>query len=353
MLLSFSTVGVSVRQHIGLGRGLGRLATATVLVSATVVTSLAATLAGATLASAASCTQTGFFRDGTNLTAALIDPTNPVTETINAAGCNIGVYFGPGSSGSVTGATVENATYFGVANNGGNVSVTDSTVTQIGDVPFSGDQHGVGIYFAPDNPSTGVIMDNMVSQYQKGGIVVNGAGSSATISGNNVIGLGAVAFIAQNGIEVGLGAMATITDNYVYGNAYSGTNDASSAGILIWGGPGYGGAYTTGITVFKNVLANNDIGVALFNVASTGGPAQGRMMNRVVNNVISDTLTSNISGNGLPYGYQAGISVYENGDQIAQNKISGIGYDPAYAPSGSVFIAIDMTFTSTPRAHHD
>jgi hypothetical protein len=44
-----------------------------------------------------SCTPTGFFRDGINMTAALINPTS-VTGTVNATGCNIGVYFGAGSA---------------------------------------------------------------------------------------------------------------------------------------------------------------------------------------------------------------------------------------------------------------
>lgn len=333
------------------GTRFGRLTTIGALTIGTFVVPLVgvSAQAGAT----ATCSKTGFVRDGINLTAAIINPSGAVSGSLNASGCNIGVYYGPGYTGSVSGATIENSNYFGVVNNGGAVVVMDSTINQIGETPLNGDQHGVGVYFSPDNASTGTITGNVISDYQKGGIVVNGPNSSAMISDNTVLGQGAVDYIAQNGIEVGLGAHATITDNTVHGNAYSGTNNASSAGILVWGGPGFGGAYTTNITIFKNTLTNNDIGVALYNVDSNGGPASERMMNRVVNNVISDSLTTNISGNIYPAGYQAGISVYENGDQIAQNKISGNGYDPSYAPSGSTFMAIDMTATSTPRAHHD
>ena len=42
------------------------------------------------------CTPTGLMRDGINLTAALVNPSGPVTGTVNATGCNIGVYYGPG-----------------------------------------------------------------------------------------------------------------------------------------------------------------------------------------------------------------------------------------------------------------
>lgn len=60
---------------------------------------------GVSLASSASgfCTQTGFFRDGIDLTAAQID--GAVTGTLNATGCNIGAY----NPTSVTGANIYGA----------------------------------------------------------------------------------------------------------------------------------------------------------------------------------------------------------------------------------------------------
>jgi hypothetical protein len=38
---------------------------------------------------AQTCTPTGFFRDGIYMTAAVINPQNPVTGQVNATGCNI------------------------------------------------------------------------------------------------------------------------------------------------------------------------------------------------------------------------------------------------------------------------
>ena len=78
----------------------------------------------------AACTPTGFYRDGMNLTAAQIG--GDVTGTLNATGCDIGVYYGPGATGSVTGATIANAKYFGIVNDGQNVNVTNSTISNIG-----------------------------------------------------------------------------------------------------------------------------------------------------------------------------------------------------------------------------
>ena len=300
----------------------------------------AATPASAT----ATCTATGFYRATINLTAAVIDPTSTVTGTVDAAGCNIGVYFSPGTTGAVDNALVENSNYFGIVNNGASVSVTNSTVTNIGETPLNGDQHGVGIYFAFEGNSTGTISSNVVSNYQKGGIVVNGVGSAAIISGNQVIGQGAVNYIAQNGIQVGFGATASITGNTVTGNAYSGTNNASSCGILVFGGWGY--PYVTDVSVVHNTLTNNDVGIGFYNADASGKIPTTPTHNKAVNNVITDSLTTNVSGNGYPYGYQAGIEDMGNRDFMVNNTISGAGYDPANAPSGTFFGTIDTSIGS-------
>ena len=97
---------------------------------------------------AATCTPTGFYRDNINLTAAMIG--GNVTGTVDATGCDIGVYYGPGTKGSVNKATIKNAKYFGVVNYRGNVDVKNSTITQIGNIPFDGTQHGVGIFYTTE-----------------------------------------------------------------------------------------------------------------------------------------------------------------------------------------------------------
>ena len=61
-----------------------------------------------------------------------------------------------------------------------------------------------------------------------------------TISNNVVTGEGPVSYIAQNGIQLGYGMKAAVSGNTVSGNAYTGSNLASSGGILVVGGPCYG-----------------------------------------------------------------------------------------------------------------
>ncbi len=183
--------------------------------SAVVATFLVAGL-GSVTAAAAGCTPTGFVRDGINLTAAQIG--GDVTGSLDATGCNIGVYYDNNSApGNVSGADIFGANYYGVVVNGDvgavSVDVTGSTVRNIGETPLNGDQHGNAIYYrAFGGSASGTISDNTVTHYQKNGITING-NVSATIANNTVKGEGPVDYIAQNGIEVGYGAQVTVTEN--------------------------------------------------------------------------------------------------------------------------------------------
>ena len=118
------------------------------LAALAVVATTAAISIGAAGASAASCTATGLVRDGINLTAAIVNPAAPVTGTVDAGGCNIGVYFGPGTAGSVGVADIFGANYYGVVVNAAAVDVTGATIHDIGETPFNGSQHGVGVLAA-------------------------------------------------------------------------------------------------------------------------------------------------------------------------------------------------------------
>jgi hypothetical protein len=309
-------------------------------------------LALASPAVGATCTPTGLYRDGINLTASLVNP-DKATGTLDATGCHIGVYFGPGVSGLVTRAEVFGATYFGIVADAGfgsvEVTITDSWVHHIGDSPFNGSQHGVGIYYAamePGSRAKGHVARNTIERYQKGGIVANGSGATVDITDNTIIGLGPVSVIAQNGIQVGFGADATVMRNRVWGNAFTGQSTVSS-GILVVGGPYYGLPYTTGTRIIGNIVAENDIGIYVSNLTEEAvAPAIGTNV-RVVNNAISKaSLTNHYAG----FGYQAGISDVGNRDKFVDNTISGDGYDPnAYQAAYVVATDVDPSFTARPR----
>ena len=136
------------------------------------------------------------------LTAAQVGGT--VTGDLDAGGCDIGVY---NPTAVTAGAEIHGAKQYGVYVDSGIVNVTGADVHNIGESPFNGMQHGVGIFYT--GGATGEISGNTVSQYQKGGIVAKVSGTSVSVTDNTVTGLGAVKFIAQNGIQISGGATAT------------------------------------------------------------------------------------------------------------------------------------------------
>ena len=295
------------------------------------------------------CMPTNFYRDGINLTAALINPTGTVSGDVDASGCNIGVYYGAGATGTVNGATIHNANYFGVVNNGGAVNVTNSSIHDIGESPFNGDQHGVAVYWVYGSAATGSITNNTIWNYQKGGIVVNGVGASADIRDNTVRGFGPVNFIAQNGIQIGYGATATVMGNTVSGNSYTGTSTVSG-GIIVVGGPCYGDVYTTDTQIVGNTVVNNDVGIWLTNIAADCLSAPTTATNiKVVNNTISNDAVNNNYGG---FGYQAGVADQGYNDKIIHNDISGAGYNPATSPTAYlVEIDASSSFTNKVKVH--
>ena len=302
---------------------------------------------------ALACTPTGFFRDAINMTAALINPVDTVSGTVDAIGCNIAVYYDSnGLGGTVKAADIFGSNYFGVLVNGDagpvSVDVLNSTIHDIGESPLNGSQHGVAVYYRAfflGGGATGKINGNTIERYQKGGIVVNGVGSNAVVSNNIVRGLTQVTFIAQNGVQFGYGSSGSAMRNTVTGNQYDGTGTASG-GIIVVGGPGYGTCpdgfpcpYTTGIQIVRNIVTNNDVGVWLSNIDELYNPPVDQTNEKVVNNTISNDTCVNP--------YQTGVSDQGNNDKIINNRISGIGY----ATTCGVAVDADVMYTNRPKVH--
>jgi hypothetical protein len=186
------------------------------------------------------CTATDFTQDGNPipLTAAMIDPPL-VTGPVDASGCDIGVYYDAAATdGSmVSNAEIKNAKYYGVLYCNGNttgngtclgsnpsapaVNVESSYIHNIGDVPFDGSQHGVGISYT-GTYANGTVDGNTVKLYQKNGMAMKN-GASVAVTNNMVTGFGPTKLIAQNGIEF-LNATApnrSLTGNRVNLNIYT------------------------------------------------------------------------------------------------------------------------------------
>jgi hypothetical protein len=171
-----------------------------------------------------------------------VNPSGTVGGTVDATGCNIGVYYGPGSSGTVSGANISGANYYGVVANAAAVNVTNNTsIHDIGENPLNGAQHGVGVLYttidqagAPTGPAaTGTLSGSTITNYQKNGVVVSGAHAVVKVLNNTVTGQGHVNYIAQNGIQISFGGGGTVTGNTVSGNWYTGPT-YTACGLLFY-----------------------------------------------------------------------------------------------------------------------
>jgi hypothetical protein len=230
---------------------------------------------------------------------------------------------------------------------GATASITRDAVTDIRDVNPSlyGCQFGVGILVGreywptsdfsstpvEDFVGTATISHTAVSGYQKAGIVVDGPGSSASVSSDQVTGAGPSGAlgttIAQNGIQMSRGATGRISGNTVSANQYSGAGNAADGGILLFGG--CGDPLVRNVTVTGNTLTDNDVGVYLSNSNPACAVAPRTRTNDIVTkNQIASSGVTNISGfSASPLcGYQAGVSDLGNHDAITDNDIDGAGY---------------------------
>ncbi len=137
-------------------------------------------------------------------------------------------------------------------------TITDNAVRNVLMPPgFQGCQGGLAINvesIADGNPVVN-ITNNSVRNYDKNGITVSGPGTggpNATVSGNTIVGLGPTPVIAQNGIQIGYGAQATVQNNYVTDAIYTGPFYGSS-GILIY--------LSDGTAVAGNTVESTQLGI--------------------------------------------------------------------------------------------
>lgn len=180
-----------------------------------------------------------------------------------------------GGTVTVTGLTFEpkwagntcNDSLYGILVGGGAaLKATNVTVDGGGAYPINGCQGGVSVqvgmaWASPVEPGHATLSEDTVTEYQKNGITIDGAGSSAKISHTTVVGAGATPETAQNGIQVSNGARASISSSSISGNECDNSSCGSdafekyqAAGVLFYGAAA--GSKLTG-----TALKENDVGV--------------------------------------------------------------------------------------------
>lgn len=169
-----------------------------------------------------------------------------------------GIFF-VGASGSIVGNTVDDI------NQGTSSGCQEGNAIEARNSPFDGSHPGTEVV---------TISGNSISAHQKTGIVVNGD-VDATIHNNVVTGISATLAIAQNGIQVGFGATASVKRNTVSNDWFTGS-DWFSAGILIF--------EAQDVTVQGNTLTDNEVGIAIEAWGFIGPDAND---NKVIRNTIT------------------------------------------------------------------
>ncbi len=222
----------------------------------------------------------------------------PTTATVNAADTDTSqpivalILVKPGAKNvkisglTVDGSLIESSAVFGTCNNvglagvlyqagaGGDVSgVLKGLKVENFNPTNAGCGNGLGIFAQAGTSGSAhdnlVIQNSKVSGYGKNGITCSDVGTVCRIL-RNTITTSPTSLVAQNGVQMGFGAVGQILSNKVSGNDWTAyqtdTNPQRQsdygAGILLYGaGISNAGATSGNTTVNKNALQDNQIGV--------------------------------------------------------------------------------------------
>ncbi|MBD3348784.1 MAG: hypothetical protein GF400_06270, partial [Candidatus Eisenbacteria bacterium] len=169
-----------------------------------------------------------------------------LTEFFTTSGDNYPIVFVDGATGvDIYGVTIDgdgqgnaNPRFVGLGFWNGDGSLNDATVINVMETPFSGAQHGVGVYANNDGggPYALTLTDVDVEDFQKNGVTLAGAGLTATLTRVDAVGQGHTSVTAQNGIQVSSGAEATLEDCTVSDIGYTGTGWVACGFLFIEAG---------------------------------------------------------------------------------------------------------------------
>jgi hypothetical protein len=201
--------------------------------------------------------------------------------------------------------------------------VQDVDVINIKDTPFSGSQHGIGIYAFNNTPAVNYsIALNRVDVYdfQKNALALNGNAASQNLAVNldyvNVTGAGPTGVTAQNGIQI---------------SDATGTVDNCSVSNIFWTGgtwtaSGYLVQYTDGLVLTNNTSTNCQTGVYAY--ANTGLELQGNVISGDAKYGILDYsgIDSIINGNSISDALYGLYSYLTDGSEITGNTFDENAY---------------------------
>ena len=209
---------------------------------------------------------------------------------------------------------------------GATLNLTNSSIVAAGAVPLNGCQGGIGIqvgmaWTTPVQVGHANLSGVRISGYQKNGITVDGAGSSANIGATTLTGIGPTPSIAQNGIQISNGASGLIHNSTISGDECDAAacgpdilNSTQSIGVLFFGA-------AAGSSVTGSNIDGNDVGVYNAEQIAPTAPAISVVGDTLVANryagVLLDQGWTSVSGDNISGG-NVGIGVLQyNGQPFA------------------------------------
>jgi parallel beta-helix repeat protein len=256
---------------------------------------------------------------------------------------NAGILVVGGATLNVTGTTVahihQNASTFGLQTGGG-IQVGGTGSQAVGQVGHA------------------TITDCTVTDYQKVGIIIGRSGSSGTITGCTITGVGPTPLTAQNGIQIGPGtaAGAAVSNNTISGNQFTGTGSGpdpftttQAAGIL---------NFIDSCSITGNTVSSNDIGIFSTNSGGTsaGTTISGNTLQDHFEGILLGAGTATVSNNTIT-GNNLGVAVIAfAGDTtnavgtLVSNNITDNGKGGLAFPGAGILVANDTGATTTAQA---
>jgi hypothetical protein len=253
---------------------------------------------------------------------------------------NVGALVVGGATANVTGTTVahvhQNASTFGVQTGFG-IQVGGTGAQAVGQVGHA------------------TITDCTVTDYQKVGIIIGRSGSSGTITGCTVTGVGPTPLTAQNGIQIGpeTAAGATVSNCTISGNEFTGTGsgpdptmNTQAAGIL---------NFIDSSSFTGNTVSGNDLGISSTNTGSTGSTISGNtVQDNRFEGVFLGQGTATVSNNTIT-GNNIGVAVQASGGNttnsvgtLVSNNITNNGNGGLAFAGGGIVLLKTASATTMP-----
>ena len=186
---------------------------------------------------------------------AFVDPARSIV-TVRAQDVKLSHFTITGPGGTPCGSIVAGVSVLG----GGSATIEHNHITLIRDLVFSGCQNGLGVLVGRGSQGQvgrAEVGHNLIDHYQKGGVVVDNAGSYANVHHNEITGPGLQPTIAPNGVQVSRGAGADVDHNEISENSYAFASAAGTGVLLYRLAPGL-------VRVGYNDVFLNDDGIGLY-----------------------------------------------------------------------------------------